>query len=251
VPAQSNSSPPNPAIAQLALDPAAATRVLGGIALLLIGAHIAGQLVCAYTGHYPTSGGIIRLFNLDLEANIPASYSMILLLVASAILGLITTLEKMRRAPGVAYWLLLAAGFLAMALDEACSLHEKLNKPFNVLLGSNARGIFYFSWVLPAAALVAGLALLFVGFLRRLPAPTGRAFSVAGIIYVGSAVGVEALAGRYAELNGYNNLTYAFIVVLEEGLEMTGVILFLRSLLDYLRAHHGEVSLRFGPKPPA
>lgn len=113
------------------------------------------------------------------------------------------------------------------------------------LFGGRELGIFYFAWVLPALVLLVGLGLYFVGFLRRLPSPTRRAFSATGLIYLGGAVGVELIAGRHVEVHGYNNLPYAFLVVAEEGLEMTGVILFLKALLAYLRDHYREVNFHF------
>lgn len=94
---------------RFALNPATIIRALVIIALSLVAAHVAGQLVCAYTGHYPKSGGVIRLFNLDVEANIPSLYSTVLLLTAAVLLSVITSLERRRRAPGVGHWVVLSA----------------------------------------------------------------------------------------------------------------------------------------------
>jgi hypothetical protein len=50
---------------------------------------------------------------------------------------------------------------------------------------------------------------------------------------VGGAIGGEALGGWYASHHGDHNLTYALLVAIEEGLEIAGLTLFLRGLLDY------------------
>ncbi|HEY8994576.1 MAG TPA: hypothetical protein VIM71_07945 [Lacunisphaera sp.] len=226
------------------LKPNSVCRILGTIALLLIFADLAGQLFCHYTGDYRPRT-IIKLFNLDRESNVPSSFSAFLLLAASALLAVITVLEKRRQSPGIFHWTLLAAGFLGMAFDELCSLHEKLVAPLQALLGGRYLGIFYFAWVLPGGLLVLGLGLLFIRFLWVLPPKTRVAFIAAGVTYVGGAIGMESVGGLHVESHGRNNLSYAFLVVLEEGLEMAGAILFLRALLNYLSDNFGEVRLRF------
>ena len=47
----------------------------------------------------------------------------------------------------------------------------------------------------------------------------------------GGAIGVELIGGRYLELHGVENLTYAMITTVEESLEMAGVIIFIWALL--------------------
>src|SRR3546814_7081889 len=54
-------------------------------------------------------------------------------------------------------WLLLAAAFLLLSLDEAISLHEWLSAAIGARV--NNTGIFYFVWAAPALVLcLAGLA---------------------------------------------------------------------------------------------
>ena len=62
-----------------------------------------------------------------------------------------------------------------------------------------------------------------------LPLAHVRPVFVAGIIYVGGAVGVEHYSG--ADLN---SLRYNMLTALEEGLEMTGVILAIYTTLDFI-----------------
>ena len=53
------------------------------------------------------------------------------------------------------------------------------------------------------------------------------------------------LGGYYYELHAGENLTYSLITTLEESLEMLGLILFIRALLDYLSAHFSEITINF------
>ena len=49
------------------------------------------------------------------------------------------------------------------------------------------------------------------------------------------------MAGWYVEQHGRNNLTYSFIAMLEETLEMIGTVVFVYALLDYMSASVREV----------
>ncbi len=132
-----------------------------------------------------------------------------------------------------------------MAVDEAFVLHERLIKPMRAYLGDEPYGIFYFAWVVPYIAIMVILAPFFLNFLRRLPAKTRLAFLTAAILYVGGAVGLELLEGRFVELHGAKNLTYSMLTTAEEGLEMGGTIVFVWALLTFIADHYPEVRFRF------
>lgn len=61
-------------------------------------------------------------------------------------------------------------------------------------------------------------------------------------MYVGGAVGFEMLGGRYASIHGLDNLGYVLLVTAEEGLEMSGVILFIRSLCQCVERQYGSIT---------
>jgi hypothetical protein len=88
------------------------------------------------------------------------------------------------------------------------------------------------------------LGLVYLKFLFRLPKKTMVNFIVAGVVYVGGALGVELIGGRYREMQGIN-FTYKMIATVEESLEMLGVVMFIRALLLYLSESYKEVQLRF------
>jgi hypothetical protein len=232
------------AINQIRLNPSAVARALGAVAFLLVLASIGGQLIKYLLGHEHVYG-LVRLFYVDEEQNIPTLFSVIQLLCAALLLTVITVLKKEEKDPDVSRWAILAFGFLFMAADEAWSIHEKLVTPVRGLLGDGSLGIFYFAWVIPGITVVFVLTLFFLRFLLRLPAKARFTFMIAAILFIGGALGLELVGGRYDELHGQTNLTYSMIATVEESLEMAGVIVFIYALLKYIADNYNEVRFRF------
>lgn len=229
---------------QISLNPLSIARTLGVVAFLLVLTSIGLQLIATWTGH-TSLYGIVRIFNVDNECNIPTFFSTLLLLFAALLLVIITVVEKNRTASHVLYWTTLSIVFFCMAIDETCSFHERLCRLTVKLLGDVNHGIFYFAWVIPGMALVLVLALFFLRFLLHLPPKTRRAFLMAAILYLGGAIGFELIGGRYVELHRSGNLTYTMIATVEESLEMAGVIVFIWALLVYIAGNYKEVRFKF------
>jgi len=220
------------------------SQILFIITGLLIIASVAGQIM-KYTGGHDTVFGLVPLFNVSKEQNIPTLFSALLLISCSVLLSLIFYLHRKQEAGLKMYWATLAMGFVYMAIDEFTQLHENIGISFIPLIGDHSHGFLYYSWVIPAFALIVFLASFFSNFLFKLPKTTRINFIIAGIIYLTGLLGIEMLGGYYHELHGNENLTYSLISTLEESLEMLGLILFIRALLNYLSAHFSEITINF------
>lgn len=216
------------------------TSSLAGIAVLLVMTHVGWQLFTFFTGHDHVLG-LIRLFHLNEEWNIPSLFSAMLLISAAMLLSFIAMREKQSAARDWSKWTVLAIGFFYMAIDEFGYLHEQLIRPGRALLGERSLGLLYYAWVVPASAIILVLAVYFLGFLRRLPPWTSRAFILAGAIFVGGAVGIEMLEGRQHLLYGKQDFTYQMYVTVEEAMEMLGVVVFIGALLRYIAEKHSAV----------
>ena len=92
------------------------------------------------------------------------------------------------------------------------------------------------------------LGLLFLKFLLRLPPLTRWSFLGAGAVYLGGAIGIEMIGGRYAESHGDENLTYQLLTHLEESMEMAGMIVFIHALLRYLAEQCPKVEFRIAER---
>ncbi len=201
-----------------------------------------------YLAGYNYVYGLIPLFNIDTEQNIPTFFSSSLLLFATILLGVIAVLKKNQMDSYASYWTVLSFGFLSMAIDEASSIHELLIDPIRQLLGNGNLGIFHFAWVIPFIALVFVLAIFFFRFLLHLPLKTRIAFIIAAALYIAGVLGYELIGGRYLEQYG-ENLTYSMLTTFEESLEMTGTVLFDWALLIYISNTYKAIQIRFDTVP--
>ena len=224
---------------RITISPSTILRSLIAIILLLVITGAAGS----YLKH--TIGGqqinnVARVFDLDGEANIPSFYSALILLTASLLLIFIAFSNRRVKRDFLA-WLLLGFVFLFLSFDEAAMLHE-------MLIGSLRRtfhlsGLFYNAWVIPyGLALIAG-GILYLPFLLRLPRPILVLFVLSGVIFVTGAVGVEMLEGKFEAVHGAENFTYDLYVALEEGMEMTGIAVFIFALLRYISGTSREITI--------
>jgi hypothetical protein len=212
------------------------------IIVVLILAGVAGQL-SKYLFNHDVVFGLVRLFNLDAEANVPTWYSSSLLLLCSALLGVIGQAKPLDHNYAT-HWRFLAVLFLCMSLDEAAGIHEMLARPVRSTL--HVSGILYYAWVIPAAAAVLLVGLAYLRFLIALSHKTRRLFVLAGSIYVGSALGLEFVEGYWATVYGENNLKLRLIEAVEDAGEMFGLVVFLYALLSYLGTHFTEVRVQIG-----
>ncbi len=125
--------------------------------------------------------------------------------------------------------------FLLLSFDEAACIHEGLGNILSHRLHTS--GIFTYAWVIPGGIFMLLVCICSMGFLRHLPERTRRDVVIAGAIYVTGTLGWEMAGGWYDSVYGSRNLTYMTLTVREEAFESAGIILFINSLLIYLKEH--------------
>ncbi len=229
-------------------------RWLATAVAMLVAIGVVG-IFLPWFGHDRVFGLLVKI-RLNGEQNLPTYFSAMQLALASSILFLIALRRRAERARDARPWLVLAIGFALMSMDEIVSLHEMLVNVSRRAFGIEGVSLFHFAWVIPALFLVAVLGLYFIGFLRRLPARTRRLFILSGAMFVGGAVGLEMLGGLYhsthpalPKLGTDSRFAYDIFTVVEEGLELLGVTVFVFALLDYCARYLGEVRFQFGQSP--
>lgn len=188
----------------------------------------------------------LRHISLDSELSLPAFYSAVLILAIGIILVLVGRAASQTGLRDTKRWLLLGFIFCLMSIDEAASFHESLMMPLRNAF--NLTGIFYYSWVIPGAIVVGIIGAYYIPFLLRLPRRTAVLFALAGAVYVGGALGMELVGGAFEHAIGKDTVAYSITIVIEEGLEIIGLTLFLYALADHIARVWGSIGVSFSAR---
>jgi len=160
----------------------------------------------------------LQLFDVNEENNLPTWFSGFNLLISTGLLWILMRDKRANQDAMAGRWRVLFFGFAFLSIDEIAGIHESINSVTDP------------SWAYGGGVVVLLLAVYFYSFLKSLPRPTLIAFIVAGAIFVGGAVGVEIIG----EPMESDSLIYNLTTMVEEGMEIFGVIFFTRSLLRYM-----------------
>lgn len=209
--------------------------MLAAIATLLL-LSLAGQIAKHRFG-LPNVGGLVSLFHVDDENNLPSWYQSVAYLCAAILLALIA-LPRLRRGAAFArHWGALGAIFVFLSLDEMGSLHERSTAPLQRLVDLPA-GVWMSGWVILGLLGVAALGLAYLRFFFvHLGGRERVQVALAATLLVGGALGMET-ANAALDLGDVEErkqtLPYVALVHIEEALEMLGLAVFIDFLLGRL-----------------
>jgi hypothetical protein len=177
--------------------------------------------------------GLIQVFDLRVERNLPTVYSTLLLALAALVTFLVAVRCRTKGDTEYRRWGFLAVVLLLLSIDETAALHERWT--FLIREYINPTGILHDAWVIPFAGLLVVLAIYFWPFLKRLPPDTRNRFILAGAVFVGGAFGMELVEGYYESCCGtWVDSRYAFMAGIEELSEMIGMAMFVDATLRHL-----------------
>jgi hypothetical protein len=173
------------------------------------------------------------MLDLDKEMNIPTWFSVFLLASCAFASALVARGKQIDSARYYRHWKMLSYLFWFMAVDEAFSLHEVLIIP-EIAQALNLPWFLHSMWVIPGMIFVGWAIKYFWKFAVSLPKKTRDRMFLAAALYFGGSLGMEMIGSYYAEWKTQQDIIYVTIANLEEILEMSGTILFLKTILFYL-----------------
>jgi hypothetical protein len=190
--------------------------------------------------------GILREVVLEIVGTGTALkwFESLAMAVASGLLAIIAALSHRHDPANRWHWTLLALVFILLSMDEAVAFHEATMAPLREAL--KLSGFLYFSWVILAAPILLALALFYAPFMLRLPRRTALRFAIAGTMFVAGAFGLEFVGGYFVSAAGFESLSYKIAATCEETLEITGMVLFVTTLLRHLAETAPVMRVEFG-----
>ena len=229
---------------EVSISPRRLTAILFLVTVALTSASLGLNFVRMYTGH-ETIMGLMNLFELDNESNLPAIFSFCLMAISFLLLCMITAFNKRCGLPYLAwFWLAFIFGYLA--LDEGAMIHEMAQEWIRPFIPKTDALIHV--WVVPYSLLFIIVAFAFLRCWLRLEPGARWAMAMAGAIYVCGAVGFEMLGAlNYAKYGDNRGLEYTLLSNMEEFLEMTGIVIFIYALLRCLQQHSMSLTIRCQP----
>jgi hypothetical protein len=215
-------------------------RILTAVVSLLVIMHIIqASLYHAEVLDYS------RFLDFDTEVNLPTFYSALAIMFCALLLLVIYLCQKSTNTPFNKYWLGLSLIFAFLGADEMLRFHEEFSPIAAHMV--NATGLFYFPWVLIYGFFTLLLGVIYWPWFKQLPSNIRTQFLVSAIVFVGGAIGLEMIGASIAEEFGRHNWRYTIAYTLEEMLEMIGVLLFIKALLNYMQQEISRITIKITP----
>jgi hypothetical protein len=226
---------------RLRVSPSRVVAVLGAGALLLVAVGVMAEVARIGLGHGRLHG-LVPLFALDGEANLPATYAGAILALCAGVLWLVAAWRRQARLPNATALRWLSLLLLALAVDEVAQIHELLSEPVRNALDLD--GVLYYSWVVVYGAVALTLCAVLLPLAARMPRRLRLTVLAAAGLYVGGALGLELAGSGVTDAGGFGGAAYAALVALEESLEFAGALVLLHALLSVLSTSCGTIQAR-------
>jgi hypothetical protein len=175
----------------------------------------------------------LDLFNVDLELNFPTWYSALMIGFCSMLLRIIAIGKKRQGDRFAPDWQLLSLIFGWLAIDEVVSIHEILIIP-ELSDALHLPKFLYSAWVIPGMVFVIWFTRRYSNFIQRLPSKSRQHFVLAACTYIGGALGMEMVGSYVAKSLSQQHIIYGLCTVVEEFLELTGIVIMIYALAYYL-----------------
>lgn len=201
------------------------------IALLLIFIHTVILGIYYYIDD-PDKFDFVRMFDLDMERNVPTLFSSLIFAISSFLFYLLSRLPKEQENRNRRYWLGLSFVFIFLSFDESAKIHEQLGDFTERFV--DASGFLHYPWVISYSILVLILAAVYLRFFLKMKRKIFWSFVAAAVIFLSGALGFELLGANESSQHGTDTVTYSVLYTIEESLEMFGVIYLIHILLGLL-----------------
>lgn len=196
---------------------------------------LAGQVSKYFLGRGNVLG-LVGLFNVNAENNIPTVYSAFILFLSSILLALIASAKQRYRAGFTVYWWVLSILFFYLSCDELFEIHETVNTSLGEGLGLWNSG----PWDILNSVILFVFIAFYTRFFLHLPWSMRRLLLISGSLFVLGGLGIELIGERFLYSVYHQPIFMAEVITtIEELLEMLGTVGFIYALLLYIHVLGG------------
>ena len=218
------------------IDPRKATRYLLVLAIGFALTQAAGQLISVHSGLIIG----LSLFNPDRWQSVSRCYSVILLLLCSALFLAIAAARRKDGVNSFLPWFGLALGFLSFAITKETGIHENLAALIRSSLGISK--LQFYAWAYGIFLII--FILLYRKVFCNLPRKTLFSLAIGGSAFVVGAFGLDILVAYLGNSYGHRAVAYIGLATLEDGLEMIGTIVLIYGLLLYVSSEFTMIRVK-------
>jgi len=219
---------------QLTLNTQKIIKFLLTITLLLILIHSI-ILVIYYIIGNPSEFDFIRMFDLDMERNVPTLFSSLLFAISAFLFYLLAKASPYIDSNNAKYWKGLSFIFIFLSVDESAKIHEQLGDYTEQFI--EATGYLHYPWVILYTLFVLIIGIIYLRFFLKMPKKTFYSFMFSATIFLTGAIGFELLGANESSQHGTTTILYSVFYTIEESLEMFGLIYLIYILLTLLEKH--------------
>jgi len=202
------------------------TRWLVALVLALLVIHTAFQYDRFYTHRLPWQ--LQALFDLDEEAALPTWVSTAMLGWAAILCAGIAGARRRAGSKEALAWRGIAWIMAYLSMDEVAGVHETVSSLSPI------------SWTIPFGILAIVVAAIYLPFVLRQRPETRFGFFAFGFVYVTGAAGVEFVTSQFFNESNKRQFAYSLDTVVEEGMEMFGVVIFIYTLMRLIERERAE-----------
>lgn len=185
---------------------------------------------------------IVEWLDVNAEGSVPTWYATITLMACSLLAFVIAVDAMRRRRPYRSHWAAIAVAFALLSLEEILGIHSEATRVLREFVSISDPGPYALALGAIAIFGLALVVLVFGRFYLHLPARWRTWFMVGVVIYAAGVIGTDAVGDYLMSETGGTTLAFMAAVTIEEFLEMTGVLIFIVLLLDYVQTFVGPVS---------
>lgn len=177
---------------------------------------------------------IMRFFDLNGEANLPAWFASSLWLISALLAFAVWQKHRENGFPNAIFWIVMVPLFMFLSLDEAGTVHEAIGGALSESFDTYG---YTYHWVAYGLALIGVVGLANLRFLIRLRPVYAGLFLLSAAVFISGAVGIESIAAA-VELGQLEQMplgqSWPRMIAYEETVEMIGVVLLIYTLLRIL-----------------